>query len=93
MAPRRRVERPAGRVRHARADIIREVQLVDGAIRLVADGICLSTTVGGLRHGPRVLERLAGQGTPSGLIVTAVRYEGEVGCGIRVSRQAPSRDE
>jgi hypothetical protein len=71
----------------------REVELVEGVIRMVADGACVSATVGGLRHGQRVLERLAGQATMEQLSVTAVRSDGEVGCGIRVSRPAPASDE
>lgn len=65
----------------------RELGLAHDGLRLVAAGACVSVTIGGLRHGPAVIERLAAAAAERDLLVeAAVRYPGETGCGIRIAR-------
>jgi len=72
--------------------IERELDLVVGAIRMVAAGGAPGVTLVGLDFGPAVLERLAQEARDAGITLEPLWHPDESGCDIRVHRPNESSD-
>ncbi len=67
-----------------RGTIDRELDLIAGAIRMVAGGGAPAMTVVGLEFGPAILERYTPAALAAGVILEPLWHTDESGCDIRV---------
>lgn len=75
-----------------RRSIERELDLVAGAIRMVAGGGAPGVTVVGLDFGPAVLEGSGRAARNAGVMLEALWRTDEASCDIRVHRPSPRSD-
>ena len=72
--------------------IDRELELVAGAIRMIAGGGAPGMTLIGLEFGPAVLEQSTGAALAAGVSLVPLWQTDEDGCDIRVLRTAGQVD-
>ena len=72
--------------------IDRELELVAGAIRMIAGGGAPGMTLIGLEFGPALLEQSAPAALAAGVILEPLWRTDEAGCEIRVVRIASGDD-
>lgn len=72
--------------------IERELDLVAGAIRMVAGGGAPAVTLVGLDFGPAVLDRSEAAALAAGVIIEPLWHPDESSCDIRVHSREPWSD-
>jgi hypothetical protein len=75
-----------------RHSIERELDLVAGAIQMVAGGGAPAITLVGLSFGPEVLAGSARAATAARVVLEPLYHSDESGCDIRVHRNEPRPD-
>jgi hypothetical protein len=75
-----------------RRSIEREMDLVDGAIRMVGGGGAPAVTLIGLDFGPAVLTASTAAAQAAGVVLEALWLPDESGCDIRIRRMGPEAD-
>ncbi len=78
--------------RTSERSIDRELELVAGAIRMIAGGGAPGMTLIGLEFGPALLEQATPAALAAGVILEPLWRTDEAGCDIRVVRSA-GRDD
>jgi hypothetical protein len=72
--------------------IERELDLVAGAIRMVAGRGAPAVTLVGLDFGPAVLDRLGAAALAAGVVIEPLWHPDESGCDIRIHSREPWSD-
>jgi hypothetical protein len=70
----------------ARQSIGREVELISGAIDMVASGGSPAITLAGLEFGPALVQAWSDRATAAGVALEPLWHPDDTGCDIRVQR-------